>query len=184
MKTIYFVTGNQGKVLEVKNKLSGFNIDIVQKNIGYPEIQADSLEEVAEYGINHLKNKLNHPFILEDAGLFIDSLDGFPGVYSAYVYYRIGCEGILKLLENKKDRKAYFKSVYAFYNKGEKEFFIGKCDGLINREITGDKGFGYDPIFIPDGKNITFAQMDIKEKNKISHRGKALDKLTEFFKKD
>jgi len=183
MKKIYFVTGNKGKVLEAKKKLSKIDIDIIQKNVGYPEIQADSLEEVAEYGIKHLKDKLDCPFILEDAGLFIDSLNGFPGVYSAYVYYTIGCKGILKLLEKEKNRKATFKSVYAFYNNGEKEIFIGKCNGVINTKIIGEKGFGYDPIFIPNTKNKTFAQMNPEEKNSVSHRGQALDKLTNFLKK-
>jgi XTP/dITP diphosphohydrolase len=184
MKTIYFVTGNKGKFLEAKNKFSEIGIEIIQKDIGYPEIQTDCLEEVAEYGIEYLKNRLNQPFILEDAGLFIESLDGFPGVFSAYVFDSIGCKGILKLLENGKNRKAFFKSVYAFFDKGKKEIFIGQSNGFISREIKGDKGFGYDPIFIPDGKEKTFAQMSISEKNSLSHRGKALDKLIEFFKKD
>jgi len=183
MKTVYFVTGNKGKVIEAKKKLSKNGIKIIQKDIGYPEIQTDNLERVADYGVKYLKEKLDHPFIIEDAGLFIDSLNGFPGVYSAYVYYTIGCRGILKLMEKKENRKAVFKSVYAYYNT-KKEIFTGKCKGVISKEIKGNKGFGYDPIFISESGDKTFGQMNPEEKNRVSHRGKALDKLVYFFKKE
>jgi len=183
MKTIYFVTSNKGKVLEAKKKLSELDIKVIQKDIGYPEIQTDDLKKVVDSGIEHVKEKLDYPFILEDAGLFIDSLEGFPGVFSAYIYHTIGCNGILKLMENVENRKAVFKSVYGYYNNKKKKVFIGECKGFISKETTGNKGFGYDPIFLPVGKNKTFAQMTATEKNKISHRGKALDKLADFFKK-
>ena len=185
MKSLFFITGNKGKLLEAKMKLSDLNIDIVQKDIGYPEIQTDTLEKVALFGAEHVQKKLDKPFILEDAGLFIDSLDGFPGVYSAYVFYKIGCSGILKLLEEKKDneRKATFKSVYAYSESGKKtKLFIGECNGIISKNSKGDHGFGYDPIFIPNGEIRTFAQMEPEEKNLFSHRGKSLEKLKNFIK--
>jgi XTP/dITP diphosphohydrolase len=185
MKTVYFITGNKGKVLEAKTKFSDLNIDIVQEDLGYPEIQADSLEDVARFGAEHVQKRFNHPFILEDAGLFIDLLDGFPGVYSAYVFYRIGCSGILKLLEGLDDnkRKATFKSVYAYGEPGKKPMlFVGESHGTISKKTLGKHGFGYDPIFIPDDETRTFAQMDAEEKNRFSHRGKSLEKLKDFFK--
>ena len=185
MKTLYFVTSNKGKLSEAKQSFSDLGINIIQKNVGYPEIQADSLEEVAIFGANHLKNKLDHPFILEDAGLFIDIFDGFPGVYSAYVFYMIGLKGILKLMEDieEKKRTAVFKSVYAYCEPGEKpEIFLGKCKGKIGKKITGAHGFGYDPIFIPEKNTKTFAEMEINEKNSYSHRGKSLEKLKIFLK--
>ncbi|HEC89171.1 MAG TPA: non-canonical purine NTP pyrophosphatase, partial [Thermoplasmatales archaeon] len=86
MREIYFITGNKGKLLEAEKKLSDLDVRIIQKNIGYPEIQADTLEEVAEFGVQYLVDKVKDTFILEDAVLFIDALKGFPGVYSAYVY--------------------------------------------------------------------------------------------------
>ncbi len=112
MKTVYFITSNEGKLKEAKAKLLGVDIEVVQKNLGYPEIQANALEDVAYFGVKHIQEKFNHPFILEDAGLFIDSLDGFPGVYSAYVFYTVGCSGILKLLDgvDTNKRKACFRS--------------------------------------------------------------------------
>jgi len=185
MKTLYFITSNKGKLKEAKQSFSDLGIKIVQKNLGYPEIQADTLEEVAIFGANHLKNTLNQPYILEDAGLFIDTFAGFPGVYSAYVFYMIGLKGILKLMEDFEENKrtAIFKSVYAYCEPGQKpEIFLGKCKGKISKKITGENGFGYDPIFIPEKNTKTFAEMEINEKNGYSHRGKSLQKLKDFLK--
>jgi XTP/dITP diphosphohydrolase len=183
MRTIYFITSNKGKVLEAKSKLIKLDIEIIQKNLGYPEIQANTLEEVALFGVNNLRKKFEKPFILEDAGLFIDALDGFPGIYSAYVFYRIGCSGILKIMDEKsdKDRTATFRSVYAYCgSKKEPVLFLGESRGKISMQIQGCYGFGYDPIFIPDGEKKTFGQMETEEKNCHSHRGKSLDKLINY----
>lgn len=185
MKTIYFITGNKGKVVEAQNKFLELNIEVIQKNVGYPEIQAINLEDVALYGAEHIQKRISHPFILEDAGLFIESLNGFPGVYSSYIYHTIGLKGILGLMENFKDRdrKAVFRSVFAFAVSDDKpRLFIGECPGKISTAKAGEYGFGYDPIFIADGESKTFAQIKTSEKNKISHRGKSLDKLIDFFK--
>ena len=185
MNTLIFVTGNKGKVKEAEKKFEKFDIKVVQKDIGYPEPQVESLEEVANFGINFLKNKIDSPFIIEDAGIFIDSLKGFPGVYSKYVFYTIGCNGILKLLENKENRHAVFKSLYAYYRPGKKtKLFLGKCEGKISDKIIGSKGFGYDPIFIPKDHSKTFGEMEATEKNMFSHRGKSLEKLIDFIKND
>ncbi len=183
MKTIYFITGNKGKLSEVKEKLRSLDVTVIQEDLGYPEVQGDSPEEVAEYGVECIKKRFSHPFIIEDAGLFIDALEGFPGVYSKYVFFTIGCKGILKLLEEKKRRTAVFRSVYAYSEPDKKPlFFIGECQGIIANKERGEGGFGYDPIFIPDGETKTFAEMSIEKKNTFSHRGKALDKLIDFLK--
>jgi XTP/dITP diphosphohydrolase len=183
MKTIYFITSNKGKLQEAKNKLSQLDINIIQKDLGYPEIQADSLEEVAMFGANHIKNRFDKPFMLEDAGLFIKALNGFPGVFSAYVFYSIGLSGVLELLKNKTDRKATFRSVYAYVAPSKKPIlFMGECHGVISEREIGDQGFGYDPIFIPQGSSRTFAQMPPDEKNKLSHRGDSLNKFIDYFK--
>jgi len=186
MNTIYFITGNKGKLLEAKEKFSSVDIEIVQKNLGYPEIQTDTLEDVARFGVEYIQKQLNQPFILEDAGLFIEALNGFPGVYSAYVFHTIGLKGILDILKEVEmnKRTALFRSVFAYWEPGQKsKFFVGECPGTITTQEFGDHGFGYDPIFIPDGKKRTFAQMDVNEKNRFSHRGKSLEKLLDFFKK-
>lgn len=185
MKTINFITGNNGKVHEATEKFKPLGFTIVQKDLGYPEIQTETLEEVAKYGVTHIQQKgITHPFILEDAGVFIDELHGFPGVYSSYVYFTIGLDGILKILKDSKNRSAVFRSVFAYAEpNGEPKLFIGECKGTISTDKLGIKGFGYDPIFIPEGFEKTFAEMDTKEKNLISHRGKSLEKLYQFLKK-
>ena len=185
MKKIYFITSNKGKLVEAQNKFSEIDIDVVQKNIGYPEIQADSLEEVALFGVEHVLKNFNSPFILEDAGLFIDGLKGFPGVYSAYVFHTVGCDGVLKLMKDTKveDRSAVFRSVFAYGKSDLKpHLFVGECNGVISTIKCGNNGFGYDPIFIPQNSDKTFAEMNISEKNSYSHRGKSLEKLIDFFK--
>jgi XTP/dITP diphosphohydrolase len=150
----------------------------VQKDLGYPEIQADSLEEVAAWGVSYVQERFRDTFILEDAGLFIDTLQGFPGVYSKYVFFTIGLEGILRVLDGVENRNAVFRSVYAYNEPGKKPIIvIGECQGVISMEKQGTRGFGYDPIFIPDGAQKTFGEMSVAEKNQFSHRAKALDKL-------
>lgn len=180
---LYFITGNKGKFSEAKEKLKTIHIEIVQKNLGYPEIQGDSLEEVVKYGVDFLAKKVDFPFIIEDAGLFIHAFEGFPGVYSKYVYFTIGCKGILKLLEGKNERTSVFRSVYGFVDINTKpQVFTGECHGTISKNERGKGGFGYDPIFIPNGEIRTYAEMSVEEKIFFSHRGKALDKLIEFLK--
>ena len=186
MKKIYFITSNKAKLIEAQKKFSEINIEVVQKNIGYPEIQADTLEEVAFFGVEHVLKNFKGPFILEDAGLFIDKLKGFPGVYSAYVFNTVGCDGVLRLMKDFKleDRRAVFRSVFA-YGKSDcrPNLFFGECKGLISSVKRGNNGFGYDPIFIPQNSYKTFAEMNISEKNSYSHRGRSLERLIDFFKK-
>ncbi|MFB3763941.1 MAG: XTP/dITP diphosphatase [Methanotrichaceae archaeon] len=172
---IYFVTSNKGKLVEAQ----GIFNDIEQRNIGYTEIQADTLEEVVVFGMEEVVARLKGPVMIEDAGLFIEALKGFPGVYSAYVQKTIGNEGILKLMENVKDRRAYFRSVVGYVEPGiDPVMFSGEVHGNIGFEQRGIKGFGYDPIFYIDGKSL--AEIDIEEKNKISHRGESMKALKQW----
>ncbi len=174
--TLTFVTGNRGKHREASALLPR---RVVQHDVGYPEIQADSLQEVARYGLDWLRARVDQPFMLEDAGLFIDGLEGFPGVYSAYAYRTIGNAGILRLLENVENRDAVFRSVVGL-DDGEQHFFTGECPGSVATDIRGEHGFGYDPIFIPEGSNRTFAEMTSAEKNRYSHRGSVIRKLASY----
>jgi len=178
MKNIFFITGNIGKVKEATEKLRPLGFSVIQKDLGYPEVQADSLEEVAAWGASHVQERFDEPFILEDAGLFIESLQGFPGVYSKYVFFTIGLEGILRLLEGIENRNAVFRSVYAYKAPGKKPvLLIGECKGVIAKKKLGAHGFGYDPIFLPHGAQKTFGEMTVEEKNQFSHRARALEKL-------
>jgi XTP/dITP diphosphohydrolase len=182
---IYFVTGNKNKFEEAKAILKVKDIEIEQIDYDYTEIQVDDLEEIASYGAKCAFEFLGKPVIVEDSGLFIHALNGFPGPYSSYVHERIGNEGILKLMEGKEDRMAMFKSVIAFCEgtrPGNNPItFTGIVHGKIVEEIRGDRGFGYDPIFTPT--NRTFAEMTTQEKNKISHRWKAFEEFIEYVKR-
>jgi XTP/dITP diphosphohydrolase len=178
MKTVYFITSNKGKVVEATAKLSPLGFRVVQKNLGYPEVQVDSLEEVAQYGMEQVRERFGKPFMLEDAGVFIQALEGFPGVYSKYVFFTIGLPGILRLLDRVQNRSAVFRSVYAYHEPGKKPLLCtGECPGTIINECRGTNGFGYDPLFVPDGATQTFAEMTVEQKNQYSHRAKALEML-------
>ena len=172
-----FITTNPGKFEEAVDLLSEFDIERIDR--AYTEVQADSLEEVALYGLWELSGEGLEDFFIEDAGLFIHSLKGFPGVYSAYVNRTIGCRGIIKLVGD--DRRAEFRSIIGLCRNGETTIHEGVCEGEIAEEEKGKNGFGFDPIFIPRGSSKTFAEMDIWEKNIFSHRALALGKLSLLF---
>jgi XTP/dITP diphosphohydrolase len=165
---LYFITSNRYKHGEIQKMT---HIHIEQKQVPYPEIQADTLEAVAEFGAEFCYSEVKTPCFVEDSGLFIDALSGFPGVYSNYVYRTIGCDGILRLVNE--NRKAHFKSVIAYRTGNGVNIFAGTVTGKISETEKGKRGFGFDPIFIPEGGTGTFAQMTTEEKNLYSHRGKA-----------
>jgi XTP/dITP diphosphohydrolase len=172
---INFVTSNKGKFAEARAIFE----DLVQRDIGYAEMQADTLEEVALYGMKEVAARLQGPVMLEDAGLFVEALKGFPGVYSAYVQKTIGNAGILRLMEGQENRKAYFKSVVAYAEPGmETVMFSGEVHGQIGFEPRGKKGFGYDPIFYVG--DVSLAEMDLVNKNQISHRAGSMKALKKW----
>ncbi len=173
------VTHNEGKFREIKKIINS----VEMLNIEYPEIQSDSLEDVIEFALNYLSKKIDGNFIIDDSGIFIFSLNDFPGVYSAYIFKTIGNRGILKLMEGIENRSAYFKTVIGLRYENKNYKFIGFCHGRISSEIRGSNGFAYDSIFIPENHDKTFAEMKTEEKNKISHRGRAIRKLEEFLRK-
>jgi XTP/dITP diphosphohydrolase len=186
MKKIHFVTSNKGKMLEAKTLLSPLGYDVVSLEIPYPEIQASDLKDVALFGIKWLieEKEMEDVVMLEDAGLFIHTLQGFPGVFSAYIFETIGPSGILRLMSGTEDRSAHFESCIAYCKKdSESKLFSGSVHGMISLEPFGSHGFGYDPIFIPKGETRTFAQMNTKEKNQFSHRARALKKLADYLSK-
>jgi len=172
---LVFVTSNEGKFREAKRIAEKYGIKIEWKRKEYLEPQGKNLEEIARISAEILSKEIKEPFFIEDSGLFIEALNGFPGPYSSYVFKTIGNEGILRLMEGVKNRRAYFLAVVAFFNGKSVEVFKGKVEGEIAKEIKGEKGFGFDPIFLYKGK--TFAEMGEK-KNEVSHRRRALE---EFF---
>ncbi len=169
------ITSNEGKFKEYKKIFP----EARMHNVGYHEIQADTLEEVVEHALMTLKE--HAPLMIDDSGLFIDEYDGFPGVYSAYVMQTLGCKGILRLMNHVENRNSRFECVIGYMDStGNIELFKGITDGTIICDMRGTEGFGYDPIFIPVNYEKTFAQMTTEEKNKISHRGKAMKALLRY----
>jgi len=141
----------------------------------YPEIQAESLEITIIPGLQWAMSKLNRPLMIDDSGLFIDALKGFPGVYSSYVFKTVGNDGILNLMKGVKNRGARFECCIGFLRPGGEPFIAkGVAPGTVSHETKGSGGFGYDPIFVPEGDRRTYAEFEIDEKNKMSHRGRAI----------
>lgn len=173
---IRFVTSNRHKFEEVKALALSFGIDVEWEDMQYEEIQGDSTEEVSFDSCVKLKDRIKGDFFMEDTGLFIDALNGFPGVYSSYVQKTVGNEGILKLLKGL-GRSAKFRTVATACVGGDIRQYIGELSGTIVDQVRGSGGFGYDPIFLPDGSEETLAEMDVEHKNRISHRFHAIEKL-------
>jgi XTP/dITP diphosphohydrolase len=189
---ICFATHNQNKVQELR-KLVGNNLEILSlSDLGV----SDEIEETGSTikGNALLKAKYvfdNHAIacFADDTGLEVDALDGAPGVYSARfagepVNNENNIDKLLKLLQNKSNRQARFRTVIALVKDDKPLFFEGIAEGEIISQRRGIRGFGYDSVFLPNNLDRTFAEMDMREKNLISHRAIAVNKLTIFLKKN
>ncbi len=173
-----FVTSNKHKFEEVKILLKKFRIGVERVELKIPEIRGTN-EEIAMDAALKAYAIIKEPLIVEDSGLFINGLNGFPGEFSKWVYNKIKPEGILKLMEGVEDRSAYFKAVVAFANGKEVRTFTGIVEGSISHEERGDQGFAFDVIFVPKGYTKTFAEIP-EVKAKISHRIKAFEKFAKW----
>lgn len=182
---LIFATGNRHKFEEASELAARHTIELKQRKVLYAEIQADELKQISSLGARHACILLGTPCFVEDAGLFVRALRGFPGPYSKYVFRTLGNEGMLKLMSGKSDRAAEFRSVVAYCEPGGKpRIFSEKVEGVITFEVRGKMGFGFDPIFIPGkGDGRTFAEMSTGEKNELSHRGRAVEKLFKWYVK-
>ncbi len=188
MTSLVFATNNTHKLDEVRAMLQPEYSIVSLAELGcYDDIPetADTLEGNALLKAQYIFNKYGVDCFADDTGLEIDTLNGEPGVYSAR-YAGEACNAqsnmdkVLHLMENKTDRKARFRTTVALIQKGEVHYFEGKVEGIIALAPQGEKGFGYDPIFIPDGYDMSFAQLSADKKNEISHRGLAVKKLVEY----
>lgn len=189
MKLI-FATHNKNKAKEVKSLMPSFIELLSLDDINfYNEIDetASTLEGNALLKAKTIFEKTGINCFADDSGLLVDALNGEPGVYSAR--YAGGqkndqdnMQKLLLELNDKSNRNAHFKTVMALIIDGNEFLFEGKIEGKIITEKLGSNGFGYDPIFVPDGYNETFAQLDSETKNKISHRARALQKMLDFLK--
>jgi len=184
-KVVFFATGNVHKFNEARSLFAPYGFSVAMFRVKGDEIQSESLRAVANAAVVNAFNRTGLPIFVEDAGLFVEALDGFPGPYAAYVYKTIHNNGILRLMERKKNRRATFCSVIAYLDKSlsEPRFFEGESKGditLTERKQPKKVAFGFDPIFQPAGSNRSFAEMTIEEKNGFSHRAKAIRKFAEW----
>ena len=176
---LFFASSNSHKFEEAKRILSKMEIDLTLFKTELEEIQSDSLAQIATHKARDAYTKVQKPVIIEDDGLFINSLNGFPGPYSSYVYDTIGNKGVIDLLENSEVRDAKFVSIIAYCdNDYGTKLFESSIPGKISSVIE-EGGWGYDPIFIPDGESKTYA--NVSDKDKLSHRSASLTKFSNWF---
>lgn len=185
---IVFATNNKNKIKEIQSMLPPsieiISLESIGCHEGIPET-ADTIEGNAIMKANYVTQKYGYDCFADDTGLEVEALDGEPGVFSArYAGEQKSSEDnmdkLLLNLKNISDRDAHFKTVIALNLKGEQYLFAGIARGTITLDKKGDQGFGYDPIFKPEGFQETFAQLSLETKNAISHRGKATQELIAF----
>jgi XTP/dITP diphosphohydrolase len=188
LTTLHFASGNENKFLEIeklfekeKETKNEKNVRVIFSKILIKEIQSDSIIEVAEDKVRKAFKVIKKPLIVEDDGLFIEDLNGFPGIYSSFVFNTIGNKGILDLLMDNKNRRANFLSIFSFFDGKTIETFSGKTSGYITTKIS-PLGWGFDPIFQPKNEYQTYGQINMIKKNEISHRSKAFRKFLKWYK--
>jgi XTP/dITP diphosphohydrolase len=190
MLQLVFATNNKHKVNEIqsliKENLKILTLNDIKCFEDIPET-SPTIEGNAFQKARYLNQKYNYNCFADDTGLIVEALNGEPGVYSArYAGEQKNDEDnmnlLLQNLANKENRKAKLQTVIALIINGNEHAFVGEVHGTIAKEKKGSQGFGYDPIFIPDGYDCSFAEMSADEKNIISHRGIATRKLLEFLK--
>ena len=187
MRTLIFATNNQHKLDEVQAIVGSDFLLKSLNDIGcYDEIPETGVtfEENASQKSHYIYDRYQADCFADDSGLEIESLNNEPGVYSAIYSGSRDTEDnmqlVLKKLQNQPNRKARFRTIISLILDGEEHLFEGFIEGTITNQQSGNKGFGYDPIFQPNGYSITFADMTAVEKNKISHRGIAMQNMLKF----
>jgi XTP/dITP diphosphohydrolase len=188
---LIFATNNRHKLEEVAAKINDEVQLLTLEDIGCKddiEETGSTFEENAGIKSRYVYNQYHLNCFGDDSGLIVDALNGEPGVYSAryageHGDHAANINKVLEKLKGARDRKARFKTVVSLIWEGDEHLFEGIVEGTIRHQPVGSGGFGYDPIFQPDGYNITFAEMSLEEKNKISHRAKAMEKLITFLNK-
>jgi XTP/dITP diphosphohydrolase len=188
MQQLVFATNNRHKLTEVSAKIKGQIALLTLEDIGCTdEIEETGLTFKANASIksHYIWDKYQLNCFGDDSGLEIDALNGEPGIYSAryageHGNHKANNDKVLARLNGADNRKAQFRTVISLMWNGEEHFFEGVVTGTIRNELSGTDGFGYDPIFQPDGYDITFAEMPLEQKNSISHRAMAVEKLIAF----
>lgn len=176
-KELTFITSNQNKLREAKAILG---LQLRHKSLEIPEIQAIEVKKVIEEKAKAAYMLVGEPVLVEDTGLYINALNQFPGALIKWVLSTVGRDGICKLMTNVEDKSAYAEACACIYDGKQLHTFSGIVKGTIAEAPRGSGNFGWDSIFQPDGYHLTFGEMSSEEKNKISHRRQALDKVKIF----
>ncbi len=189
-KKLIVASGNAHKVQEIRQILEKFDIEVLSKNeagcMSEVEETGKTLEENSKLKARAIHKVTNCAVLADDSGLFVRALHWEPGVYSARYAGDPSDDKrnnvlLLKNLETETDRYAEFRCVLAYITEnGEEHTFMGICSGNLLKEVRGNEGFGYDPLFVPEGYAQTFAELSGTEKNKLSHRAHALQKFVDF----
>jgi len=191
VKRLVLASGNKDKIKELRETLEPLGIKLLS-TYDYPELEEvvedqETLEGNALKKARYTARHTNLPSVSDDTGLEVDALDGAPGVYSARyagkeATYRDNLQKLLNELESvpEENRTARFRTVVAFVDGDQEKTFEGVCEGTILTEPKGEGGFGYDPVFRPQNHKQTFAELSPEAKNKISHRGKAIEKFVKW----
>ena len=180
MDKLYFVTSNQGKVEEAEMILE---MPVEIRKADLIEIQSLNLEEIVRDKVRQAFEMVGESVIVDDVGFFLEAWNGFPGPFVKYILDTVGKEGILKMLENEENRNVNVVAAIGFHDGKEIHTFVGRVKGVVAPKARGDNGLGWDPIFIPESSDKTYAEMTTEEKNAISHRRVALEKFKQFLKK-
>ena len=178
--SIILVTQNKHKLAELTPLFEEYGIPFETTSLEKFEIRSSNVEEIAGVAARHAFMTLGRAVVLDDTGFFVSALKDFPGAYAAFVLKAIGYEGILKLLDGIEDRSARFVTAVGFCDGTYLETFVGEMHGTISEQASGSEGFGYDPIFIPDGFTRTYAELSFTEKISISHRTRAFRKFLDW----
>jgi XTP/dITP diphosphohydrolase len=180
-KDLYFVSSNPNKFREIGPMLQQYGIDSQPIQMSIQEIQSESVHRIAEAKATYAFKHLLRPVVIEDDGFYISSLNGFPGQYSSFVYKTLGNQGILKLMLDKVNRRAYFLSVIAYNDGHTLKMFSGKTQGIVSK-VAAEGGWGFDPIFLPKNTNKTYAELSrANRKSFYSHRRKSIEKFSKWY---
>ena len=180
-KELYFVSSNPNKFQEIEPILRQYGIVSQLIKMSIQEIQSESVHRIAEAKSTYAFKHLLRPVVIEDDGFYISSLNGFPGQYSSFVYKTLGNQGILKLMLNKVNRRAYFLSVIAYNDGHTLKMFSGKTRGMLSK-VAAEGGWGFDPVFVPKNTNKTYAELSrLNRKSFYSHRRKSIEKFSKWY---
>ncbi|MHA2151277.1 MAG: XTP/dITP diphosphatase [Candidatus Thorarchaeota archaeon] len=178
---LILVTQNEHKLEELTPLFKKYKVEFETTTLEKYEIRSENIEEIAQVAAKVAFEALQTPVVVDDTGFFVKSLNGFPGSYAGIVHKFIGKEGILQLMTNHEDRESEFKTAVGYYDGQTLESFVGTMSGVVVSKPAGKIGFGYDPIFIPEGFEKTYAELSFEEKISISHRTQAFEAFLRWY---